>query len=337
MEVTGGWRVLAPFRFREYRLLIGALSLSIFAEGMWAVVMAMQVIALDDDPTSLSLVATCLGAGLVAFVLVGGIAADRIDQRAIIIAVEADERRRRAGRGDTELSWRTAYLAIGRGSRDVGHRSSVLLPRVQCNAAADPARRALAGGQRRRGRRTAGIPARCRTSCGRSLGRRDVPRGGRVRRSSAIRGGPSTPGHHPACENCCTPARPGKPSRAAGYARWISLHAGNSMAAVDAAVREHLRAAGTRPHRRAAALHCQRSIRRRRSDVRPHSGRLRDRQRDRCAHRFVGSAATSLPHGNDGDVGRRLVALGDRRLDVVVPVDGVGDVHRRRHRRGGHA
>ncbi|HYO04926.1 MAG TPA: tetracycline efflux MFS transporter Tet(V) [Mycobacterium sp.] len=89
VEATGGWRVLAPFRFREYRLLVGALSLSIFAEGMWAVVMSMQVIALDNDPTSLSLVAACLGTGLVAFVLVGGIAADRIDQRTIIIAVEA--------------------------------------------------------------------------------------------------------------------------------------------------------------------------------------------------------------------------------------------------------
>src|SRR6478672_10825539 len=85
---TGGWRVLAPFRFREYRLLIAAVSLSIFAEGMWAVVMALQVIELDNDPASLSLVATCLGAGLVAFVLVGGLAADRISQRAIIIAVE---------------------------------------------------------------------------------------------------------------------------------------------------------------------------------------------------------------------------------------------------------
>lgn len=87
-QTRGGWRVLAPFHVREYRLLIGALAISIFAEGMWAVVMALQVIALDADPTSLSLVATCLGAGLVSFVLVGGIAADRIDQRAIIIAVE---------------------------------------------------------------------------------------------------------------------------------------------------------------------------------------------------------------------------------------------------------
>ncbi|AGB25187.1 arabinose efflux permease family protein [Mycobacterium sp. JS623] len=85
---AGGWRVLAPFKFREYRLLIAAVSLSIFAEGMWAVVMALQVIELSNDPTSLSLVATCLGAGLVTFVLVGGLAADRISQRAIIIAVE---------------------------------------------------------------------------------------------------------------------------------------------------------------------------------------------------------------------------------------------------------
>src|SRR6476620_10446640 len=85
---AGGWRVLAPFKFREYRLLIAAVSLSIFAEGMWAVVMALQVIELDNDPASLSLVATCEAVGLVAFVLVGGLAADRISQRAIIIGVE---------------------------------------------------------------------------------------------------------------------------------------------------------------------------------------------------------------------------------------------------------
>jgi DHA3 family tetracycline resistance protein-like MFS transporter len=86
---TGGWRVLAPFHVREYRLLIAAVAISIFAEGMWAVVMALQVIELDNDPASLSLVATCLGVGLVAFLLVGGIAADRLNQRSIIIAVEA--------------------------------------------------------------------------------------------------------------------------------------------------------------------------------------------------------------------------------------------------------
>ena len=81
--------MLTPFRFREYRLLIAALSIVIFAEGMWTVVMALQVIDLSRDPAALSLVATCLSAGLVAFVLVGGITADRIPQRTIIIGVEA--------------------------------------------------------------------------------------------------------------------------------------------------------------------------------------------------------------------------------------------------------
>jgi DHA3 family tetracycline resistance protein-like MFS transporter len=83
------WRVLAPLRFREFRLLIAAVSIFIFAEGMWTVVMALQVIALADDPTALSLVATCLAGGMLAFILIGGIVADRVSQRAIIITVEA--------------------------------------------------------------------------------------------------------------------------------------------------------------------------------------------------------------------------------------------------------
>lgn len=85
---AGGWRVLAPFKVRDYRLLIAAVSLSIFATGMWTVVMALQVIDISNDPAALSLVATCLAVGLVAFVLVGGIAADRFPQRSIIILVE---------------------------------------------------------------------------------------------------------------------------------------------------------------------------------------------------------------------------------------------------------
>ena len=85
----GGWRVVAPFKIRDYRLLIAAVALSIFATGMWTVVMALQVIAISNDPAALSLVAACMALGLVLFVLVGGIAADRFPQRGIIILVEA--------------------------------------------------------------------------------------------------------------------------------------------------------------------------------------------------------------------------------------------------------
>jgi MFS family permease len=81
-------QALRPFAHREYRVLIGALAVSIFGSGMWAVAMVYQVIHIGGGPLELSLVATAGSVGLVAFVLAGGIAADRVPQRLLIIAVE---------------------------------------------------------------------------------------------------------------------------------------------------------------------------------------------------------------------------------------------------------
>ncbi|MDI2034326.1 MFS transporter [Paenarthrobacter nitroguajacolicus] len=81
-------RALRPFAHREFRVLISALSISIFGSGMWAVAMVYEVIHLGGGPLELSLVATAASVGLVGFVLAGGIAADRFPQRLLIIAVE---------------------------------------------------------------------------------------------------------------------------------------------------------------------------------------------------------------------------------------------------------
>lgn len=81
-------KALRPFAHREYRVLIAALAISIFGSGMWTVAMVYQVIKLGGGPLELSLVAAAGSVGLVAFVLAGGIAADRIPQRKLIIAVE---------------------------------------------------------------------------------------------------------------------------------------------------------------------------------------------------------------------------------------------------------
>ncbi|MGO4146239.1 MFS transporter [Paenarthrobacter sp. YAF11_1] len=81
-------RALRPFAHREFRVLISALSISIFGSGMWAVAMVYEVIHLGGGPLELSLVATAASVGLVGFVLAGGIAADRVPQRLLIIAVE---------------------------------------------------------------------------------------------------------------------------------------------------------------------------------------------------------------------------------------------------------
>jgi MFS family permease len=82
-------RVVRPFRSGQYRLLIGALSLSIFGSGMWLVAIVFQVKALGGGPIDLSFVATGNALGLVAAVLVGGVAADRIPQKRILIVVES--------------------------------------------------------------------------------------------------------------------------------------------------------------------------------------------------------------------------------------------------------
>jgi MFS family permease len=81
-------RALRPFAHREYRVLIAALAISIFGSGMWAVAMVYEVIHLGGGPLELSLVAAAGSVGLVAFLLAGGIAADRFAQRLLIIAVE---------------------------------------------------------------------------------------------------------------------------------------------------------------------------------------------------------------------------------------------------------
>ncbi|WCI07657.1 MFS transporter [Arthrobacter sp. OVS8] len=81
-------RALRPFVHREYRVLIAALAISIFGSGMWAVAMVYEVIHLGGGPLELSLVAAAGSVGLVAFLLAGGIAADRLPQRLLIIAVE---------------------------------------------------------------------------------------------------------------------------------------------------------------------------------------------------------------------------------------------------------
>ena len=81
-------RVVRPFRWGQYRLLIAALSLSLFGSGMWLIAVVFQVRELGGGPTDLSFVATGNAVGLIAAVLVGGVLADRIPQKRILIVVE---------------------------------------------------------------------------------------------------------------------------------------------------------------------------------------------------------------------------------------------------------
>jgi MFS family permease len=81
-------RALLPFRDGQYRILVGAMTLSLLGAGMWLVAVVWQVIELGGGPVDLSVVATGSAIGMIAAVLFGGVAADRIPQRRILIAVE---------------------------------------------------------------------------------------------------------------------------------------------------------------------------------------------------------------------------------------------------------
>lgn len=82
-------RALRPFETRGYRFLAGSLALSLLASGVWIVALVWQVIALGGGPGDVSLVATASALGLVLAVLLGGVLADRVPQRRILIVVEA--------------------------------------------------------------------------------------------------------------------------------------------------------------------------------------------------------------------------------------------------------
>ncbi|GAA2028589.1 tetracycline efflux MFS transporter Tet(V) [Agromyces tropicus] len=82
-------RALRPFISGQYRLLVVALAASLLSAGAWIVAAAWQVIELGGTPIDLSTVAVGASLGLVLAVLVGGVVADRVPQRRILLVVEA--------------------------------------------------------------------------------------------------------------------------------------------------------------------------------------------------------------------------------------------------------
>lgn len=81
-------RALKPFETPGYRWLSLSLAVSLLASGVWIVSLVWQVIALGGGPSEVSLVATASALGLVLAVLLGGVAADRVPQRRLLIGVE---------------------------------------------------------------------------------------------------------------------------------------------------------------------------------------------------------------------------------------------------------
>lgn len=78
---------LRPLTIPAYRWLFVAMVLAVFAQGAWALYLAMQTLDLGATPTTLSGVVAWSGIGLLAGSLSAGVLADRISHKAVIVGV----------------------------------------------------------------------------------------------------------------------------------------------------------------------------------------------------------------------------------------------------------
>ncbi len=84
-------RALRPFAHTAYRRLAVALLLTTFASGVWIVALVWEVIRIGGGPAQLSLVSTAGAVGVLLPALLGGVVADRVPQKLILIGVAAVE------------------------------------------------------------------------------------------------------------------------------------------------------------------------------------------------------------------------------------------------------
>jgi MFS family permease len=81
-------RLLAPLRERDFALLFGGTLVSLLGDGIYLVALPFAVLAISDDPATLSLVGLAWSLGMVGFLLVGGVLADRHDKRRILLLAD---------------------------------------------------------------------------------------------------------------------------------------------------------------------------------------------------------------------------------------------------------
>jgi hypothetical protein len=81
-------RILLPFRHRDFRLLLGGQTISNFGNTFWLVALPFQLIALGATPLQLGVAVTMAGLSSIVFLLLGGVIADRVSRRRIILTAD---------------------------------------------------------------------------------------------------------------------------------------------------------------------------------------------------------------------------------------------------------
>jgi MFS family permease len=130
-------KLLRPLRERDFALLWLGMTISLLGDGIFLVAQAWQVYDLDNDPVALSLVGTAWTAGMVAFLLTGGIVSDRAERRRVLIAADLVRAGALVGMGVLSITgaveiWHLVALSllIGAGEAFFGPAFGALVPDV---------------------------------------------------------------------------------------------------------------------------------------------------------------------------------------------------------------
>jgi MFS family permease len=81
-------RLLQPLRHRDFRLLWLGMSTSLVGDGVFLVALAWQVYLISNAVGAMAAVGVALTAPQVALLLVGGVVADRIDRRVVLVVAD---------------------------------------------------------------------------------------------------------------------------------------------------------------------------------------------------------------------------------------------------------
>jgi MFS family permease len=82
------FKMLAPLRLRDFRLLWTGMTVSLLGDGIFLVAIAWQVYQLTNAPTALAVVGLAMTVPHVLFLLLGGVVSDRIDRRRVMLGAD---------------------------------------------------------------------------------------------------------------------------------------------------------------------------------------------------------------------------------------------------------
>src|SRR5918999_6072467 len=83
-----GRRLLGALEERQFRRLYFARAFSQLGDGLLPVALAFAVLDIDPSPSALGFVLAARSVPLVAFLLVGGVWADRLERQALMVTTD---------------------------------------------------------------------------------------------------------------------------------------------------------------------------------------------------------------------------------------------------------